>query len=422
MDTPAYDVIVVGAGIVGLATAMRVLERHPALRLAVLDKEDRVAAHQTSHNSGVIHAGLYYKPGSLKARLSCEGRDAMRRFAEEHDVPIEICGKVVVALEEREFPQLEAIFERARANGVPGVRLIDGAEIRDIEPHAAGLRAIHSPATGIVDYAAAARAMADEVERRGGTIRTSCAVTGIEEHAAGVHLSTPQGSLMARFLITCTGLQTDRVVGPGQGAEDVRIIPFRGSYYLLRRDRTSLVRGLIYPVPDPSLPFLGVHFTKRVPDGRVMVGPNAIFAFAREIYARNGLNARDAWETLTWPGTWAVVRKFWRNGLWQIEHDLSRTASWKDARRYLPALERSDLESGPTGIRAQTVTRQGALTDDFLFTARPRALHVRNAPSPAATASLAIASHIVGMLEGELGELTTGTYAAFGTLKRAKST
>lgn len=414
METPAYDVIVVGAGIVGLATAMTILERHPDITLGVLEKEDAVALHQTSHNSGVIHAGLYYKPGSLKALLCGEGREAMRRFAEENNVPLELCGKLVVALDEEELPGLKAIYERAMANGVPGIRLVEGREIQEIEPHAAGRSAIHSPRTGIIDYAAAARAMARRIEATGGAIHTGAGVSAIHEDDSGVYLETARGSFLARFLITCTGLQTDRVVGPGEGVEDVRIIPFRGSYQLLAPERTSLVRALIYPVPDPKLPFLGVHFTKRVPDGRVMVGPNAIFAFAREEYRKGAFNWPDARDTLFWPGTWKVARRFWRNGLWQIHHDLSLKAAWRDARRYVPDLLPSDLVPGPTGIRAQTVTRRGDLTDDFLFSTRSRTLHVRNAPSPAATASLAIAGHIVDLVDQELSGLATRTYGGLG--------
>jgi len=390
---------------VGLATAWRITERFPDLRLLILDKEEDVGRHQTSHNSGVIHAGLYYTPGSLKARLAVEGREAMIRFAREHGVPHEISGKIVVALTEDEIPRLRAIHERAVQNGVPGVRLIGPEAIRDIEPHARGVMALHSPATGIIDYGAVARSLAKEVREQGGEFVLGAAVTSISSDSRGARVETTKGSFSCRFLITATGLQADRVAGPGEGDADVRVVPFRGSYHLLSPDRSFLVRSLIYPVPDPRLPFLGVHFTKRVTDGAIMVGPNAIFAFARETYTRSGFNLRDTVDLLRWPGTWSIARRFWRNGLWQIRHDASLTASWRDARRYIPALERQDLVPGPTGIRAQTVTRRGELTDDFLFTARPNALHIRNAPSPAATASLAIGAYIVSYVRSELESL-----------------
>lgn len=399
------DVLVVGAGIVGLAIAWRITERYPDLKLLVLDKEDEVARHQTSHNSGVIHAGLYYPPGSLKARLAGEGREAMHRFAEERGIPHEISGKIVVALEEAEIPALRAIHARALENAVPGVRLIGPEEIREIEPHARGIMALHSPRTGIIDYAAVARALAEDIRSRGGEIILGAHVTALPPDAEGARVETSRGDFRTRFLITATGLQADRLAGRGPGEADVRVVPFRGSYHLIRPDRSFLVRSLIYPVPDPRLPFLGVHFTKRVTDGAVMVGPNAIFAFAREVYERGGFDAKDAVSLFTWPGTWGVVRRFWRNGLWQIHHDVSLTASLADARRYLPELERKDLIPGPTGIRAQTVTRDGSLTDDFLFAERSHALHIKNAPSPAATASLAIGEYIVNYLRTELEAL-----------------
>lgn len=387
--TSRFDLAVVGGGIVGLATARHLLRSKPGSKLVLVEKEGAVAAHQTGHNSGVLHAGLYYAPGSKKALLCREGKAALETLAAERGIPFERCGKLVVALDESELPRLSAIRERAAANGVAGVEEVGPERIREIEPHAAGVRALWSPETGIIDYVRVARAYAEDVRAGGGTILTGCEVLGIAERADERILFTSQGELACRDLVACAGLQADRVAALTGHAGDERIVPFRGDYYTLRPEARRLVRGLIYPVPDPRFPFLGVHFTRTI-RGDVLAGPNAVLAFAREGYRRTDLSLSDLLETLAFPGFRKLARKFWRTGLAEMWRDWSKRAFTAELGRYVPELRADDLVFGPSGVRAQSLRADGTLVDDFSIGEGPHVLHVRNAPSPAATASLAI--------------------------------
>jgi L-2-hydroxyglutarate oxidase LhgO len=383
------DLAIVGGGILGLATAHRLLERHPLLNVAVLEKEPELATHQSGHNSGVLHAGLYYTPGSLKARLCREGKAAMEAFAIEHDIPFESCGKLVVALDESELERFEGLRERAEANGVPGLEVVGPERMRELEPHVAGIKGLWSPSTGIIDYRRVALAMADEVRGRGGVIHTSRAVTAISERGDEQVISTTRGELVARDVIACAGLQADLVAKMTGDPGRERIVPFRGDYYTLTPDARSLVNGLIYPVPDPRFPFLGVHFTKRI-DGGVWAGPNAVLAFAREGYRRRDFSLRDLVGVLTDRGFLRLAARFWRTGAAEMWRDVSKRAFLADMRRYVPDVRSNQIVFGPSGVRAQALDPNGTLVDDFRLGGSRHVLHVRNAPSPAATASLAI--------------------------------
>jgi L-2-hydroxyglutarate oxidase LhgO len=387
--TERFDIAIVGGGIVGLATAYRLLEQRPGTRLVILEKEPALAEHQTGRNSGVIHAGLYYAPGSLKARLCREGKDALERFCDEHDIPFERCGKLVVAVDETELPRLAELKARGEANGLRGLEEVGPERIAEIEPHAAGVRALHLAETGIVDFRRVALAYAEEVRARGGEILLGHRVTSIAKRGDEIAVETSRGPVLARALITCAGLQSDRVARMTGAPELMRVVPFRGDYCALKPGARELVRGLIYPVPDPSFPFLGVHFTRRI-DGEVWAGPNAVLAFARERYGRFDLTPRDLASTLAFPGFRRLARRYWRTGLAEMRRDWSKRAFVQACRRLVPELETDDVEWGPSGIRAQTVLEGGELADDFSVQASERILHVRNAPSPAATASLAI--------------------------------
>jgi L-2-hydroxyglutarate oxidase LhgO len=384
-----YDLAIVGGGIVGLATAYRILEQRPGTRLVILEKEPTLAEHQTGRNSGVIHAGLYYAPGSLKARLCREGKDALERFCDEHGIPFDRCGKLVVAVDESELPRLAELKARGQANGLRGLEEVGPERIAEIEPHAAGVRALHLAETGIVDFRRVALAYAEEVRGRGGEILLGHRVTGIERYGPDLVVETSRGPILAQALITCAGLQSDRVARMTGAPELMRVVPFRGDYCALKPGARELVRGLIYPVPDPSFPFLGVHFTRRI-DGEVWAGPNAVLAFARERYGRFDLTPRDLASTLVFPGFRRLARRYWRTGLAEMRRDWSKRAFVQACRRLVPELEPDEVEWGPSGIRAQTVLGSGDLADDFSVQASERILHVRNAPSPAATASLAI--------------------------------
>ncbi len=383
-----YDIAIVGGGIVGLATAHRLLERRPGTRLVILEKEPALAEHQTGRNSGVIHAGLYYAPGSLKARLCREGKDALERFCDDHGIPFERCGKLVVAVDETELPRLAELKARGEANGLRGLEEVGPERIAEIEPHAAGVRALHLAETGIVDFRRVALAYAEEVRARGGEILLGRRVTAVRTGTELV-IETSAGAIVAGNLITCAGLQSDRVARMTGAPELMRVVPFRGDYCALKPSAREFVRGLIYPVPDPSFPFLGVHFTRRI-DGEVWAGPNAVLAFARERYGRFDLSPRDLASTLAFTGFRRLARRYWRTGLAEMRRDWSKRAFVQACRRLLPQLEPDDVEWGPSGIRAQTVLESGELADDFSVQASERILHVRNAPSPAATASLAI--------------------------------
>ena len=384
------DIVVVGAGILGLALARELHRRDPALSITVLEKEDEVGVHQTAHSSGVIHAGIYYAPGSLKARLCVEGARELYEFCEEHGVPFERCGKVIVALDESELPGLDELERRGIANGVPGLRRVDGDELREIEPHAAGVSALHSPATGIIDFQAVARALGTELRNEGVELVTGCAVSDVSPRNGRLEIAHERGATAARFAIFCAGAWSDRLATRAGAPADPRIVPFRGQYLKLKPERTSLVRSLIYPVPDPSLPFLGVHLTRHI-SGDVLVGPTALLAPSRDAYSLARIRPRDVAATLAWPGTWRMARRWWRTGATELRYALSRAQLARAAARYVPALGAGDVERAFAGVRAQALARDGKLVDDFVFSHSERALHVRNAPSPAATSSLAIA-------------------------------
>lgn len=384
-----YDVAIVGGGLVGLATGFRLLESRPGLRLAIIEKEPELASHQSGRNSGVLHAGLYYVPGSLKARLCREGKAELERFAEEHGIPFERCGKLVIATHDDELGRLHDLAERGRANGLHGLEEVGAERIREIEPHATGIRALHVPETGVIDFRRVALALADELPGRGADILLNRRVRAIAQRGAEIVLETGRGPVLASNVVTCGGLHSDRLAAMTGMPGDERIVPLRGDYCVLKPSARSLVRGLIYPVPDPSLPFLGVHFTRRI-DGQIWLGPNAVLALAREGYRRHEISPRDVSELLRFPGFRRLARRYWRTGLDEQWRDLSKRAFVRSCRRYVPGLREDMVEWGPSGIRAQAVTSDGALADDFSLQGSERVLHVRNAPSPAATACLAI--------------------------------
>jgi L-2-hydroxyglutarate oxidase len=394
--TERFDLIVIGGGIVGLATAYQLLLRKPALRLALLEKESELGTHQTGHNSGVLHAGLYYAPGSSKARLCLEGKAAIQKFAGEHDIPYELCGKLVVALDSSEFDRLASIKQRATANGVEGLEEVGPERMREIEPHAVGVRALWSPKSGIIDFRRVALAYGSEVRSRGGTILTAQKVTSIRVTESERIVYTRNGDFAARDVISCGGLYSDRLAAMTGDAGDERVVPFRGDYYTLKPGARQLVRGLIYPVPDPRFPFLGVHFTKRI-DGEVLAGPNAVLAFAREGYRRLDISPRELAETLFFPGFLRLAKTYLRTGLAEIWRDWSKRAFTAQLKRYVPEIREEDLIFGPSGVRAQALSADGKMVDDFSIGESAHVLHVRNAPSPAATASLAIGRELAEM-------------------------
>ncbi|MBW3658516.1 MAG: L-2-hydroxyglutarate oxidase [Actinobacteria bacterium] len=391
------DVVVVGAGILGLATAWTLLGDRPGLRVAVVDKEHRVAAHQSSHNSGVVHAGVYYAPGSAKARLCRDGKRRLEEFCAERGIPLRHNGKVIVAVDEDELPRLAELGRRATANAVEGLRELDAGDVRALEPNVRAIRGLHSPRTGVVDFALVCRILAAEVREREGEVQLSRPVTGIEERAGEVVVTTPRGELVADRVVTCAGLQSDRVAAMTGDAGDERIVPFRGSWYVLRRP--ELVNGNVYPVPDPRLPFLGVHLTPRI-DGSVWVGPNAVPAGAREGYRRGSVDLRDVRDVLRHPGSWRLASRYAASGARELVEDHSRHLYARAVRRYVPEVDADDLVAGPSGIRAQAVGRDGAMVEDFSIGGSGRVLHVRNAPSPAATSGLSIARELVDRLYG----------------------
>jgi L-2-hydroxyglutarate oxidase LhgO len=391
----AYDLAVIGAGLIGLATARAYLKRHPTARVAVLEKEAELARHQSGRNSGVVHAGLYYPDGSLKATLCREGRAALLQFADEHSIPYAVTGKVVVALDETEFSRLDELARRGRANELVGLRELNRRELVEIEPHVAGARGLHVPETAVIDFRLVAQALAQDVEDRGGDVLFGQEIVGLEVHGSHCALQSRDRTLTSTLVIGCAGLQADRVASLTGGARtDYKVVPFRGDFYALAREARPLVNGLIYPVPDPAFPFLGVHFTRRI-DGEVWAGPNAVPAFAREGYGRASVNLRDAGALLGYPGTWRLARRYARTGLREIWRDTVKLAAVREMRRYLPALRGRDVSYARPGVRAQVLKTDGSLVDDFLIERTGAVLHVVNAPSPAATASLAIGDWIV---------------------------
>jgi L-2-hydroxyglutarate oxidase len=400
LEPQSCDLAIVGGGIVGLAVARDLLLRNPRASVCVLERESAVATHQTGHSSGVIHAGIYYRPGSLKARLCVQGARELYDYCAERGIANEVCGKLILATDASELQSLDELERRGRANGVSGLRQIDAAGIAEIEPHARAIAGLHSPRTGICDFPAVARSFAEDVRAGGGTIATSCEVKHVEVRPRSLRLVHTRGTLEAGHAIFCAGAWADRLAVAAGADPDPRIVPFRGAYLRLAPARRHLVRSLIYPVPDPSLPFLGVHLTRHI-DGDVLIGPSALIAGARDAYRLGRVRRADAIETLAWPGTWRMFGRLWPAGVIELRRALLRSALVGAAARYVPELSRQDVEPSFSGVRAQALGRDGRLLDDFAFSVTERALHVRNAPSPAATASLAIARHVTD-LAGQL--------------------
>jgi L-2-hydroxyglutarate oxidase len=403
------DLTIIGGGIIGLATAMKIAEVHPSTKLMILEKESGIARHQTGHNSGVIHSGLYYRPGSIKARTCVLGRKALIDFCDRNSVPYELCGKVVVATSEQEVPRLEELHRRGVANGLQGIELIGPERLKDLEPHAAGLRGLHVPETGIVDYARVAEAYARRLQNLGGEISTSHQVTGVIRGGSEIILETSAGEYRTRHLINCGGLFSDAIARMLRGSDDGsaildehRIIPFRGEYYKIAPEKHYLVRNLIYPVPDPTFPFLGVHFTRMIKGG-VEAGPNAVLAFAREGYRMSDIDVGDLWQTLSFKGFWAMTRRYWQTGFGELYRSLSKQAFVKALQKLLPEISMNDLVPGGAGVRAQAVSASGALVDDFVISNSRNVIHVLNAPSPGATASLAIGQNIAELAAKSFG-------------------
>ena len=402
MSESSYEVIIVGGGIVGLAVALDITKRFPHQRLLLVEKEGGVGQHQSSHNSGVIHSGTYYKPGSLKAKLCVEGARAMVEFCRIHGIAHEVCGKVIVATHEDELPRLEELRRRGETNGLTGLQLVGPEELREIEPHASGLRALVVPSTGITDYAAVCSKYAELIQSQGGTIQTSTAVTGIRRLSAQTTVETNRGEFDTRSVINCAGLFSDRISRMAGDEPEVRIIPFRGEYYDLIPQRSGLVRALVYPVPDPRFPFLGVHLTRRV-NGTIDAGPNAVLAFRREGYRRSDFNLTDMVSSLAFPGFWRMGAKYWHSGLDEFHRSFSKPQFVRALQRLVPEIKEEDLVSGGSGVRAQAIKRDGTLVDDFQFVPSGRMLHVLNVPSPAATASLPIGRAICDMAAQNFG-------------------
>ena len=398
-----YDLTIIGGGILGLATALKITAVHPRLRLLLLEKEPDLARHQTGNNSGVIHSGLYYRPGSLKARTCVAGRRELIQFCDENGVPYEICGKVVVATTDEELPRLEELRRRGEANGLRRLETIGTERLKELEPHATGIKGLHVPETGIIDYKKVAAAYAAKIRDSGGDIRLSQKVVGILDRPGEIVLQTSGGDYRTKHLINCCGLQSDLIAKKARGATqdhdlEHRIIPFRGEYYKIAPARQYLVKNLIYPVPDPTFPFLGVHFT-RMAKGGVEAGPNAVLAYAREGYSHSQVNLNDLWQTVSFRGFWAMTGKYWQTGFGELYRSLSKTAFVRALQQLVPEIRARDLVAGGAGVRAQAVSANGALVDDFVIKQGRNAIHILNAPSPGATASLAIGRQICEMAE-----------------------
>jgi L-2-hydroxyglutarate oxidase len=393
-----YDITVIGGGIVGIATAMQVSKKYPNYRVGVVEKEDALAVHQSGHNSGVIHSGIYYAPGSLKAQNCVNGVQKLLTFCDENAIKYDLCGKVIVATSEAELPRLDELHRRGTANGVPGLEMIDRDRLLEIEPHSAGIRALWSPKTGIIDYTEVTRAYARHLQEQGGQIVLGARVENIHVGADHMHLATTQGDVQTKYLINCAGLYSDAVARMMGLSLGLRIVPFRGEYYFIRPESHHLVKGLIYPVPDPEFPFLGVHFTRTI-HGGVEAGPNAVLALAQEGYTKTKFEPQELLGTLTYNGFWTMARKYWKTGMQEVYRSFSKSAFTKALQRLVPEITEADLQPGGAGVRAQAVEETGRLVDDFRIVETKGAIHVLNAPSPGATASLSISEGILAMAE-----------------------
>lgn len=396
-DSSSYDIAVIGGGIVGLSFAMQAAEAFPSARILVLEKEDGLARHQTGHNSGVIHSGVYYKAGSLKARLCVAGAREMVEFCAQHQIPHEVCGKLIVATKPEEVPRLDDLLARGQANGLTGLRIVESAAMREIEPHVGGLRALKVPATGITDYALVTAKYAAIAHSRGVTVRTGAPVVSFSRAGSEVVIRTRAGEFATRYVVNCAGLYSDRIARLAGHDPGLMLVPFRGEYYDLAPVRTSLVKALIYPVPDPAYPFLGVHFTRRI-HGNVDAGPNAVLAFRREGYQRTDFDLGETMEVFGYSGFRAMARQHWKNGLGEMRRSWWKRMFVESCQSLVPEVRMEDMTAGGSGVRAQAVAEDGTLVDDFRFVARQQFLHVLNVPSPAATASLPIGREIVEMV------------------------
>ncbi len=402
VETRQYDVAIVGGGIIGLSTAMQLLERSPDLSIAVIEKEEQLAQHQTGHNSGVIHSGIYYRPGSWKSTFCVGGKERLLAFCDENEIEYDPCGKVIVATDESELGRLDDLYERGTANGVPDLEMVGPERLAEIEPHTYGVRALWAPHTGIVDYVRVANAYAGKFQSAGGDIFTGAAVTGARQTANGAALETQRGALQARHVVNCGGLYADRLAAMMGEQTDVRIIPFRGEYYKLAESSEGLVKGLIYPVPDPRFPFLGVHYTRNI-HGYVEAGPNAVLAWAREGYQKSNINLGETAGSLAFPGFWKMTAKHWKTGMKEMHRSYRKSVFVNDLKKLIPEIRPEDLEPGGSGVRAQAVSKSGAILDDFHILRGQHALHVLNAPSPGATSSLAIGEYLSDLAIQDFG-------------------
>lgn len=402
MELNQYDIAIIGGGILGLSTAMQLMERAPNWRVAVIEKEAQLAMHQTGHNSGVMHSGIYYRPGSHKAQFCVAGLNNMVKFCDENEIEYQQCGKVIVALNESELGRLQDLFERGTANGVPDLEIVGPERLKEIEPHTVGMRALWAPHTGIVDFTKVAAAFANKFQQAGGDIFTGAALKKITNMTGSVALETTKGTLQAKHLINCAGLYADKVATMTGEKLGVKIIPFRGEYYTLRPESHHLVSGLIYPVPDPQFPFLGVHFTRNI-KGHVEAGPNAVMALRREGYRKRDFSLGESMANLAYPGFWKMAAKYWKIGMGEVYRSFNKRVFLHDLQRLIPEIRNSDLDSGGSGVRAQAVARDGSLLDDFSIIQERDAIHVLNAPSPGATSSLAIGDHIAGLAVENFG-------------------
>jgi L-2-hydroxyglutarate oxidase len=402
MPAFSYDIAVIGGGILGTATAMKLSQQYPGYRVGVIEKEQEVAAHQSGHNSGVIHQGIYYAPGSLKAKNCVAGAAAMMEFCDQNNIKYDLCGKVIVATSQAELPRLDELMRRGTANGVPGIELIERDRLLQLEPHSAGIRAVYSPRTGIIDYTEVTRAYVRHLRESGGEVLLGAKVETIEQRSDGAYLTTSRGDVGAKYVINCAGLYSD-VVARMMGLDpELRIVPFRGEYYYIKPSAHYLVRGLIYPVPDPAFPFLGVHFTRTI-HGGVEAGPNAVLALAREGYTKTSVNPRESIWSLGYGGFWRMAAKYWKTGFEEMFRSFSKNAFTRALQKLVPEIREDDLQSGGAGVRAQALAPDGRLIDDFRIVEGKNAVHVLNAPSPGATSSLMISAYIVELAEKNFG-------------------